>query len=85
MKTGIGQIDFGVNKMSEGRAGTKNFGFTVTLADASPAGGDYALHPDRGQGTGTATVAGSGPRYTVKVSGKTAEGYGVDATLDCLK
>lgn len=85
VKSGIGQIDYGTNKIAEARAGTNNFGFSIAFADSSNAGGAYSLHPDRGQGTGTTTLTGTGPRYTVKVSGKTTEGWGVDATLECLK
>ena len=85
VKSGIGQLDYGVNKIAEARAGTNNFGFSVGIVDSSNKGGPYSLHPDRGEGTGTTTLTGTGPRYTVKVTGKTTEGYGVDATLECLK
>lgn len=85
VKSGIGQLDYGVNKLAEARAGTKNFGFSVAMADSTNKGGPYSLHPDRGEGSGTTTITGTGPRYTVKVAGKTSEGYGVDATLECLK
>ena len=85
VKSGIGQLDYGTNKIADARAGTKNFGFSIAFADSSNKGGPYSLHPDRGEGTGTTTLTGTGPRYTVKVTGKTTEGYGVDATLECLK
>ena len=85
VKSGIGQLDYGTNKIADARAGTNNFGFSIAFADSSNKGGPYSLHPDRGEGTGTTTLTGTGPRYTVKVSGKTAEGYGVEATLECLK
>ena len=81
---GITTLDFGVEKLAPARAGTSDFGFSVGVAKTAGASHDYTLKPPMQQGTGKATVSGTGPRYTVHVAGKDADGVGVDATLECM-
>ena len=87
---GIVSIDFGTKSKVPTAGETRSFGFTVGIAKAptdaiTAMGTSYIVRPEDGRGTGTATVAGSAPRYTVRVAGTTADGVKVDATLECLQ
>lgn len=81
---GITTLDFGVEKLAPARAGTSDFGFSVGIARMAGAPHDYSIKPAMQQGTGTVTVSGTGPRYTVHVAGRDADGVGVEATLECM-
>lgn len=87
---GIASIDFGTKAKVPTAGSIDRFGFTVGIGDgtedmANMMGVPYRVRPEQQQGTGTATVSGTAPRYTVRVSGTTAEGVGVEATLECLR
>ena len=87
---GIASIDFGTKAKVPTGGSTGNFGFTVGIGEGTNdplkvMGVPYIVRPERGQGKGTATVTGSAPRYTVRVTGTTDQGVGVEATLECLE
>lgn len=90
VESGIASIDFGTKTKVPTSGSIDRFGFTVGIGDGTSdplkaMGVSYVVRPERGQGTGMATVTGSAPRYTVRVTGTTAQGVGVDATLECLR
>jgi hypothetical protein len=87
---GIASIDFGTQAKVPTAGATDDFGFTVGIGTGDTSalaamGTNFVVRPKDGRGKGTATVKGSGPRYTVVVSGTTDDGVKVDATLECLK
>ena len=62
---------------------TKDFSFHLQFNDEDS--NQYNVEPELDVGTGTATVTGAAPKYTVVIDGKTADNVGVKATFSCLK
>lgn len=82
VEEGFSGVDFGAKAKTA--QGTDDFSVTVSFADPdSMTPAQYRLNPRKQQGTGTAKVTGSAPRYTIDVTGKTAEGVGVAMTIRC--
>lgn len=84
-KGSVVEIDFGTTKLAPARAGTSDFGFTVGVSTGEVVAHRHVVKPATQQGTGTATVSGTAPRYTVTISGHDTDGVGVEATLECLR
>jgi hypothetical protein len=85
-KSGIIQLQYATQKFDAAKSGTKEFDLIVGIAtDGLPMGTQYVVQQHLGKGSGTSTVSGSGPGYTVTVKGKTADGVGVEATIECVK
>lgn len=77
-----------VEDLSAARAGgTDNFHLTGTVIDTENQKARYEIQiqPKEGRGSGTAVIQGSGPLFTARVQGKTADGVGVDATFTCQR
>jgi hypothetical protein len=80
---GLTAVDFGTK--SKSAEGTDDFSLTVSFADGDVLSTThYRLDPRKQHGSGTAKVTGSAPRYTVEVTGKTAEGVAIQVTIRCL-
>ena len=77
---GISYLDFGTSQRVPTAVPIDSFGFQINIGH-----NDYEIRPGRGSGTGKATVTGRSPRFVASLSGKTKEGVGVDARLECLK
>lgn len=81
---GISFVDFGAK--AKRAAGTEDFEIRIGIRGDDPTPAQYRVGPKKQWGPGTAKVTGSSPRYTIEVSGKSAEdGTNVEATIRCLK
>jgi len=78
----LGRADFGTK--SKAAAPTDDFSMSVYISSPRM-DGDFAIDPKKGNGTGTVRVTGTAPNYVVAISGKTADGVGVEATFRCLQ
>lgn len=76
-------VDFGMK--AKAAAGTDDFSMSVSFAAdegmLNPV--NYRLDPRKRRGTGIAKVTGTAPHYTVQVTGRTAEGVDIEATIRC--
>lgn len=76
-------VDFGTRAKSA--SGTDDFSISVSFAAEegmlNPV--SYRLDPLKRGGAGTAKVTGTAPHYTVQVTGRTAEGVDIEATIRC--
>lgn len=81
---GISFVDFGAKTKRVG--GTEDFEIRIGIRGDDPTPAQYRVGPKKQWGPGTAKVTGSSPRYTIEVTGKSAEdGTDVEATIRCLK
>jgi hypothetical protein len=81
---GISFVDFGAK--AKRATGTEDFEIRIGIRDDDPMPAEYRVGPKKQWGPGTAKVTGATPRYTIEVTGKSADdGSDVEATIRCLK
>lgn len=82
-KSGLIGIDLIVPDPAAAKAGTDDFMMAVYLDDRLDPKNQFMIEPKNGKGTGTVKIDDRGGTATVTVQGKTKEGVGVDARIDC--
>ena len=82
-KDGLIGMDLIVDKPAEAKSGTQDFMMTVYMDDRLDPKNQFTIDPKNGKGSGTVTIDDRGATATVTVKGRTAEGVGVDAKVDC--
>ena len=82
-KEGLVGMDLVVSDTAAAYRGTSDFMATVYFDDRLQEKNQLMLEPKKGKGTGTVKVERRGDKATVTVDGKTADGVGVKATVDC--
>lgn len=82
-KEGLVGMDLIVSDTAEAFRGTNDFTATVYFDDRLQEKNQLDIKPKDGKGSGTVKVERRGNKALVTLKGKTADGVGVDATVDC--
>lgn len=82
-KSGLVGIDLIVPNPQAAKGGTSEFMALVYLDDRLDPKNQFIVDPKNGKGTGTVTIDDRGSTATVTVRGRTPEGVGVDARIEC--
>ena len=82
-KEGLVGIDMIVDDPAAAKTGTDKFMATVYVNDRLDEKNQITIDPRNNKGTGTVTIDDKGSTATVTIKGTSAQGVGVDATIDC--
>ncbi|HET7645775.1 MAG TPA: hypothetical protein VFM03_04755 [Candidatus Limnocylindria bacterium] len=78
----LSSVQLIVNDADAAASGSEDFQTTFTFGDLLN-GTNVDLKPGEGEGSGTVTLDDRGDTATITIEGETADGVGIDATVEC--